>query len=136
MQVYVIATALSLAFAGMARLRVVVGENLIGNQNVIPKKVFAFLSFLPLTFVMAVRCGVGTDYWLYNRWFYGANESMEPGFVLLNTILRTLFGNHQSIFIACAIIICSAYFIAIWWDRSILCTAYCCLSSAWIISWR
>lgn len=73
------------------------------------KFLFAFLSFIPLMFVMAVRYNVGTDFMSYRNAFSKGNpfrDHLEVGFVTLYNILNLITDNSQSIFIVCAIVIC------------------------------
>lgn len=70
------------------------------------KHLFSFLSFIPLTFVMAVRFGVGTDYFGYRDIFLSPDQYLDSGFLLLISILKLITSDPQSIFVACAIVIC------------------------------
>ena len=70
------------------------------------KCLFGFLSFLPLTFVMAVRYNVGTDFLAYRNIFFNTNSHIEFGYVTLCNVLRSITDDPQSIFIVCAIVIC------------------------------
>ena len=113
MIVYITATLLSLLCAYIS-VHIEDSRGIEAIKGLIIKKIFAFLSFVPLTFVMAVRRGIGRDYILYWRWFRGTRESLEPAFKLLNTVLCRIFGDPQYLFIVCAVIICGIYYMTIY----------------------
>ncbi len=113
MIVYIVATLLSLLCAYIS-VHIENSRGIEAVKGLVINKMFAFLSFVPLTFVMAVRRDVGRDYGLYWRWFSGTRDTLEPAFQFLNTVLRQLFGDPQSLFIVCAVIICGIYFMTIY----------------------
>lgn len=112
MVIYITATLLSLLFA-------YVSSNLkdtkqIGGGSIkLLRHIFAFLSFLPLTFIMAVRYDVGTDYISYLQ-IYLFSAEKEAGYIALNNFLNFFTADAQAIFIASAIIICGSYFYMIY----------------------
>ena len=112
MVIYISGLVLSVTFAFCSTHIHTVGSGSMRRRSI--KTFFAILSFIPLTFIMAVRRGVGTDYGGYWRWFYGTRDSLEPAFKWLNATLRWFKNDPQLIFIVCAIIICGRYFIAIY----------------------
>lgn len=113
MIVYIVATLLSLLFAYIS-VHIDDSCEIASVKDLMIKKIFAFLSFMPLTFVMAIRRGIGRDYFAYWRWFRGTRESLEPAFKLLNTVLCRIFWDPQSLFIVCAVIICGIYYMIIY----------------------
>lgn len=80
--------------------------------------VYAILSVLPFMLVSAVRYKVGTDWPIYDEYFYainkGTNSFREPLFNLLNRIIYLFTDNSQFLFIAVAIITLSFTFVAIY----------------------
>lgn len=113
MAVYITATVLSILFAYIS-LKIKKYDKLNRNATIIFSRTFAFLSFMPLTFVMAVRYYVGTDYGSYYSFFYSMPEYVESGYRLLNNVLNIFFDDPQSIFIVSAVIICGCYFYLIY----------------------
>ena len=92
MIVYIVATLLSLLFAYIS-VHIDDSCEIASVKDLMIKKIFAFLSFMPLTFVMAVRRGIGRDYLLYWRWDFGTRDDLEPAFRLLNMVLRQIIGD-------------------------------------------
>lgn len=84
------------------------------NSNRTYSKLFAFLSFVPLTFIMAVRYNVGTDYPSYSIIYTQNLTLQEEGFNQLNKLLHKITYNPQILFIVTSVIICAGYFIAIY----------------------
>lgn len=113
MIVYIAATLLSILCAYIS-VHIEDSRGIASVKSLMLKRMFGFLSFVPLTFVMAVRRGIGRDYGLYWRWVFGTRDDLEPAFQFLNTAVRQLFGDPQSLFIVCALIICGAYFFIIY----------------------
>lgn len=112
MWTYFTATSLSVIITWLA---VKAHNNKIANYSKNVSSVFAVMSCLPLLIVMAIRKGVGTDYWSYRIWFSSGNRGdLEIGFKTLNNILNFVFGDPQSIYIVCAVIICGFYFYMIY----------------------
>ncbi len=114
MWIYFTATSLSIMITWLAVKAH--NDNRIANYNKnVISSVFAVMSCLPLLIVMAFRKGVGTDYWSYQIWFSSSNRGdLEIGFKTLNIILNFVFGDPQSIYIVCAVIICGFYFYMIY----------------------
>lgn len=114
MEVYIYGTLLSVGFA-YCYSKVKESKKILYTYKFLLGSLFVFLSVIPLTWIMAVRRGVGSDYWSYWLWFNGFSRGdLEPGYIFLSTILRKLFDSPQSIFIVCAIIICGGYFFVIY----------------------
>ncbi len=70
--------------------------------------IFAFLSFLPVFLISALRYKVGVDYMSYS-WMYDAIKNGEPihaesGFRFLNELMLWYTSNSQAIFIATSFI--------------------------------
>lgn len=113
MIVYTTGTLLTVLFAYMAK-GIPKSRLATPREKYWLSRLFAFISFLPLTIIMAVRDQVGTDFSAYVEIFSNQSGIIERGeyaFAKLNRILSELFNSAQSIFIVCAIIICGAYFI-------------------------
>ncbi len=113
MAVYFVGTSLSILFAYIALKLKNYGRLFIAERQIM-YKLFAFLSFIPLTFIMGVRYNVGTDYGSYYRFFYSMPKYVESGYRLLNEILKKFTSDPQSIFIVSAIIICGSYYFIIY----------------------
>lgn len=110
MSVYIIGTSLSMLFAYIAT-HISYTNQLRSMEIKMLKKLFIFLSFLPLTAIMAFRYDVGTDFKSYESIFlHGAIKRMEKGYVALNEFLKMFTHNPQIVFIISAIIICTGYF--------------------------
>ncbi|MBR6666262.1 MAG: EpsG family protein [Lachnospiraceae bacterium] len=80
--------------------------------------VYGLLSVLPFLVVSAIRYRVGTDWYIYDRYFHaiheGTNSFREPLFNLLNRIIYLFTDNSQFLFIAVAIITLGFTFTAIY----------------------
>lgn len=113
MIVYIIGTLTSMLFA-YASTHILNSRQISTASKKLNAKLFALLSFLPLTFIMAVRYNVGTDFRNYQR-IYIYNESVsEVGLSWLNSILHNISDDPQFFFIVSSIIICVGYYIAIY----------------------
>lgn len=79
---------------------------------------YAILSVLPFLIVSSLRYRVGTDWFIYDEYFYainaGTNSFKEPIFNLLNRIIYLFTDNSQFLFIAVAVITLSFTFAAIY----------------------
>ena len=80
------------------------------------KKLFAFLSFLPIFIISSIRYDVGTDY-LYryaSSFEYIKNGfkilNLEPGYVMLNKLILLFTNNYIWVFIITSFIIISLIF--------------------------
>ena len=112
MTVYLIMLAISLFFASCAgRLR--------GVQEY--RRTFrscAFLSFLPFFVVSAIRFEVGTDWFIYEEFFYAINEGTnsfkEPLFNLLNKVVFWFSNDPQWVFVISAFMVLTFVFLAIY----------------------
>lgn len=106
MGVYITATALCVLFAYVS-VNLKNTKQLDVTTSKLLKCLFGFLSFLPLTLIMAVRYDVGTDFEGYRNVFLSSGKSnLEFGFITLNRVLKSITNDPQSIFIVCAIVIC------------------------------
>ncbi len=113
MLVYFTGTVLSVLFAYISlKIKKYQRLNSVGRYTM--AKLFALLSFVPLTAIMAFRYNVGTDYISYRNSFYSIPEYVENGYRVLNNILKKITNDPQSIFIISAIIICGSYFYIIY----------------------
>lgn len=83
------------------------------TQKTVISKCAAFLSFVPLTVIMAVRRGVGTDFWGYWQAYTNSKVNFEIGFRYLCAVLNKISSNPQLLFIVCGIFICGAYYLRI-----------------------
>ncbi len=113
MLVYFIGTVLSVLLAYIS-LKIKKYQRLNNAGKYTMAKLFAFLSFVPLTAIMAVRYNVGTDYGSYYSFFYSIPDRMEKGYALLNNISARITGDPQGIFVISAVIICGCYFYMIY----------------------
>ena len=128
MIVYIIGTALSmlLAYTSMhaAKPR---ATGIFSRRFFV--KLFAFLSFLPLTFIMAVRYNVGTDYQNYRTIFLYDRLTSDPGFNWLYHSIYFFSRHPQAFFIVTSVIICAAYYAAIYRESLFRYIVFFCLSS-------
>ena len=123
MVVYISATLLSVFFASVYRT-LKRDRSLPGTNRVLLRKSCAMLSVIPLMLIMAIRRGVGSDYWGYWLTYYGVlrndvkysvgRDDIERGFIFLNRVVKVLFDDPQWIFIICALITCTLYFLCIY----------------------
>lgn len=113
MTVYITGTAMSVLFAYIST-HIANSQQLKPNGKKTYPAIFAVLSFLPLTIIMAVRYNVGTDFRAYWRAYLYPSNYMETGYLLLTKLLRFFSYDPQTIFIVAAIIICTGYFFAIY----------------------
>lgn len=121
MGIYIINTFLSILLAGAS-------TNLSQNRNKYIKKwiqhpeilsrILAFLSFVPLTVVSAIRFNVGTDFAPYYRIYISQAQRYiglnEPLFTFLVQSLNKISKNPQLFFAVSSIIICGVYFLTIY----------------------
>lgn len=112
MTVYIIMLAISLFFASCAgRIRGIQEYKKV-------YRVYAVLSFLPFFIVSALRYEVGTDWIIYDDFFYGINEGTksfkEPLFNLLNKVIYMFSEDSQFLFIAIAALSLGFTFAAIY----------------------
>ena len=94
------------------------------NSAIFLKKLFAFLSFLPLTIISMVRYDVGRDFlsyrYLFSHYTQYEVQYVEKGifgeraFVVFNKLLHLFSDNPQVFFVVSSVMICAAYFIAIY----------------------
>ena len=114
MSVYIIGTSLSVLFAYIAT-HIGATNQINIRQKKVATRIFQFLSFLPLTLIMAVRYGVGTDFFSYQEiYLYGYGKTRahkETGYLLFQNILKLFSKNPQVIIIVTSVIICASYFI-------------------------
>lgn len=113
MFVYICGTALAVILS-IISVNLPRSHRLGEEQKVFLSKTFAFLSFLPLTIIMAVRYNVGSDFLGYYSYFSRTKMPFESGFKALYALLRRFTDNPQSIIILSSVMICSGYFIAIY----------------------
>lgn len=114
MWVYFAATSMSVIISWIS-VKVYNDGKIAGSNKRFLSSAFAVMSCLPLLIVMAIRKEVGNDYRAYRIWFSSSNrEDLEVGFKSLNNFLNFVFGDPQSIFVVCAIIICGFYFYMIY----------------------
>ncbi len=113
MGVYILGTTVSIIFAYIS-IHIVEVKNIDKRSEIFFSYIFAVLSFIPLTFIMAVRYNVGTDFQSYTRIFNFGQEGIEPGFGLLNKILHYFSDSPDIFFAVTSVIICGGYFIAIY----------------------
>lgn len=87
----------------------------LSKQNAL-KLIFVFLSYIPLTFISAMRYDVGTDYFSYQYIYMGMvdTERYEFGFMLFNGILKRISSFPQTFFIVSSIFICVIYITSIY----------------------
>lgn len=111
MWIYLLALLLSLIFAKLAV-----------NAKPYPAltdtyRFLAVLSFLPFAINAALRGQVGTDWVIYNAYYYeisnGGREFSEPLFNLLNKVLYNISSDSTLLFATVAIITLSLFFIGI-----------------------
>lgn len=85
-------------------------------------KTLCVLAFLPMTFVSVFRYEVGTDWPIYNDYFYwianGTDKFTEPLFNLLNKVIYTFTRDSWWLFAICALFICFFMFKA-FMDQSV-----------------
>lgn len=81
-------------------------------------RIYAVLSCLPFFIVSAIRYEVGTDWYIYDRFFTAINKGTdkfkEPLFNLLNRVIYLFTDDSQFLFIAVAGLILSFTFLAIY----------------------
>lgn len=112
MVVYLIMLAISLFFASCAgRIRDI-------QECRRSYRVFAVLSFLPFFLVSAIRYEVGTDWSIYEEYFYainnGTNKFKEPIFNLLNRLIYLFSKDAQLLFVVVAALSLGFAFCAIY----------------------
>ncbi len=112
MIVYLIMLVISLFFASCAgRIRDV-------QECRNSYRVFAVLSFLPFFIVSAIRYRVGTDWMIYDEYFFainsGENSFKEPLFNLLNKLIYTLSKDSQWLFVISALLGLVFVFLAVY----------------------
>lgn len=87
------------------------------SSNLKQKKILLFILFLLLIFQDGLRWETGTDWKPYLKYFYQDPEyswfSFEPGYDLLNVIIRAIFNSYTVFLVAHAIIIYTLYIKAI-----------------------
>lgn len=116
--IYVIATGMSMLLAYIST-HIVYSRQLKSQHKQIISKVFAFLSFLPLTVISAVRYDVGTDFMNYWRWYQiQFSRTNEPGFKLFARLLHIISDNPQIFFIASSIFIYALHYLVIYRESS------------------
>lgn len=113
MLVYFSGTILSVFFA-YVNLKLNSKKQNNNLEKCVMPGIFAFLSFVPLTFIMAVRYCVGSDYLSYWYFFHYTPKYVESGYRLFNDILRTFFDSPQCVFVISSLIICGSYFYMIY----------------------
>lgn len=112
MVVYIIALAISVFFASLAAK--------IRQEEKFKREysICAVLSVLPLFIVSAIRFEVGTDWQIYDEYFYaineGTNKFREPLFNLLNRIIYLFTDNSQWLFVAVSALCLIFTFLAIY----------------------
>ena len=90
-------------------------EGTIGREGFkILSTFFAFLSFIPLTAIMAFRYDVGTDFLPYQDIYLYSTREIEPGFDLLNKILRSFSNDPELFFLVSSVWICGCYYISVY----------------------
>lgn len=109
MAVYIIGTALSVLFSYIST-NIHKSKQLKYQSKNFISKFFAFMSFIPLTAIMAIRYNVGTDYRSYELIFIRGEYGKEQGYALINSLLRKVTSNPQIIFAVSSAIICAGYF--------------------------
>ena len=112
MIVYLVMLVISLFFASCAgRIRDV-------QECRNSYRVFTVLSFLPFFIVSAIRYQIGTDWPIYDEYFYainsGTNEFKEPIFNLVNKIIYALSKDSQWLFVISALQGLSFLFMAVY----------------------
>jgi len=112
MVVYLIMLAGSVFFASLAaKIRYV-------DEFKREYRICAVLSVLPFFIVSAVRFEVGTDWGIYDEYFYaintGTNSFKEPLFNLLNRIIYLFTDNSQWLFVAVSALCLTFTFMAIY----------------------
>lgn len=113
MLVYISVTVLSILFAYIS-VKINNDKQIDNSGRYFMHKLFALLSFVPLTVIMAVRYYVGTDYGSYYSFFYSVPQFVESGFRLLVDVTKTFSNDPQSVFVVSAVIICGGYFYMIY----------------------
>lgn len=112
MVVYLIALAVSVFFASLAS-RVKYVDELKREYCIC-----AVLSVLPFFIVSAIRLDVGTDWFVYDRYFYAINEGSnrfnEPLFNLINRIIYLFTDNSQWLFVVISALCLTFTFMAIY----------------------
>ena len=106
---YILATALSMLAAFFAQKYRETNRRLFLT--------FAFLSFIPLTFVAAVRYNIGSDFIPYSQAFInGAGEYKvkEPLFFLFMRAIRLFTDNPQWMIATFALVFCGCYYFTIY----------------------
>lgn len=87
------------------------------SSNLKQKKVLLYIIFILLVFQDGLRWETGTDWKPYLGYFFQDPEyswfTYEPGYDLLNSLVRKLFNNYSVFLIVHAIIIYTLYFKAI-----------------------
>ncbi len=100
---YVVAVLLSMVCASYAA-NVKQIKSLQGTYRIL-----CVLAFLPMTFVSMFRYEVGTDWPIYNEYFYrisaGIDKFTEPGFNLINKVISLFTDDSWWLFAVCALCI-------------------------------
>ena len=122
MLVYITSTGMSILFAYISE-HICRSSHIKENAAMFLRKLFSFFSFLPLFLVSMIRFDVGRDFLSYRDLYihpsvytmYAEKGVLgEKGFVLFNNILHLISNNPQIFFVASSLVICSAYYIAIY----------------------
>ena len=111
MAIYISGTLSAVLFSYFAT-HIGSSQKISAIEKKIWRKLFAILSFVPLTFIMAVRYNVGTDFSAYwNMYRSTPRKNIEKGFVAFIDICKVFSSNPQFMFFLASIIICGCYFI-------------------------
>lgn len=113
--VYIVTTSISVLFAYIAMHTSGLKEFDKSKQKVLTT-IFIILSFIPLTFISAMRYDVGIDYFSYKYIYMGIADTKryEVGFLLFNRILKQISSAPQTFFIISSIFICVIYISSIY----------------------
>lgn len=118
MWIYILTLFLSLIFAKLA-VNAKLYPALTGTYYI-----FAVLAFLPFAFNASLRGEVGTDWVIYNAYYYeisnGGREFSEPLFNLLNRVLYNISSNSALLFATVALITLSLFFIGIFQNSEMI----------------
>lgn len=122
MTVYIVMLLLSTAFAILATrlcdsvysVRIKSGYQISIKQG----NIFAFMSFLPLALVSALRVNVGVDYnsyaWIFNAInTLGEKTHVEKGYELLNQAVGVYTNDYKAVFFICSVITIGFFVFAI-----------------------
>lgn len=78
------------------------------NKEKNKRNILISIAFFLMFFVAAIRVGVGTDFYVYEEWFYktdSIDNFMDSGFNLLILIIKLFSNNSQWLFAASSFII-------------------------------